>query len=75
MSSYDEALSIAEPLLTKYPRNPVFQLLAGNLNAELGRNAKASEYFHAVLASSPDSDPDPARAARDLADSFLAALH
>jgi hypothetical protein len=74
---YEEALSTTEPLVTRYPRNPVFQLLAGNLNAELGRDAKASGYFHAVLAPSPDSDPDPACTARtrDLANSFLASLH
>jgi hypothetical protein len=74
---YEEALSVTEPLVARYPRNPVFQLLAGNLNAELGRNAKASEYFHAVLAPSLDSGPDPACTARtrDLANSFLASLH
>lgn len=73
---YDEALSVAEPLAARYPRNPVFQLLAGDLNAELGRNAKAAEYFHAVLALS-DSDPDAACAARSraLAQSFLDSLH
>lgn len=74
---YEEALSVTEPLIVRYPRNPVFQLLAGNLNAELGRNAKASEYFHAVLAPSPDADLDPACTSRvrDLANSFLASLH
>lgn len=73
---YEEALAVAEPLVARYPRNPIFQFLAGNLNVELGRNAKASEYFHAVLASS-ESDPDPACAARvrELANSFLASLH
>ncbi|MGA3295051.1 MAG: hypothetical protein ABSE45_13840 [Candidatus Acidiferrales bacterium] len=74
---YQDALSTAESLVARYPRNAIFQLLAGNLNAELGRNAKASEYFHAVLAP-PDSasDPDPACAARtrDLANSFLASV-
>jgi tetratricopeptide (TPR) repeat protein len=74
---YEEALSVTEPLIVRYPRNPVFQLLAGNLNAELGRNAKASEYFHAVLAPSPNADLDPACTSRvrDLANSFLASLH
>ncbi|MGD0955871.1 MAG: hypothetical protein ABR953_03480 [Candidatus Acidiferrales bacterium] len=72
---YDEALSITEPLVARYPHNPVFQLLAGNLSAELGRNAKASEYFHAVLALSPDSDPTCTARTRDLANSFLASLH
>jgi len=71
---YEEALSDAEPLLARYPRNPVFMLLLGNLNMELGRNAKASEYFHAVQKT---SIPDSACAARmrELANSFLASLH
>jgi tetratricopeptide (TPR) repeat protein len=47
---YEEALQIAEPLAARYPKNPNFLLLLGNLNVELGRNPKASEYFHAVLA-------------------------
>jgi len=73
---YQDALDVAAPLASRYPRNPIFQLFAGNLNVELGRNTKASEYFHAVLASS-EADPDPVCAARvrDLANSFLASLH
>ena len=73
---YEEALSVAEPLTGRYPRNPIFQLLAGNLNLELGRNDKALQYFHAVLAPA-ESDPDPACTARtrDLANSFLATIH
>jgi hypothetical protein len=47
--------------------------LAGNLNEELGRKAKAAEYFHAALASSV---PDPACAARvhDMGGSLLSSL-
>ena len=71
---YEDALAVAEPLVARHPRNPIFQLLAGNLNAELGRNAKAAEYFHAAL-DSPDPDPDCAARVRDLANSFLASLH
>ena len=69
---YDEALEIAEPLAVNYPRNPVFLLLLGNLNQELGRNAKAAEYFRAAQSA---SIPDPACAARarNLANSLLAA--
>src|SRR6202522_3664727 len=33
---YAQALIIAEPLGTRYPQNPMFQLLLGNLNTELG---------------------------------------
>jgi len=71
---YEEALLDAEPLLARYPQNPIFMLLLGNLNMELGRNAKASEYFHAAQKS---SIPDSACAARmrELAGSFLASVH
>src|SRR5271170_6283541 len=46
---YEKAISVAEPLATAYPQNPTFQLLLGNLNEELGRTEKASEYFHAAV--------------------------
>jgi tetratricopeptide (TPR) repeat protein len=45
---YEEALGIALPLVEQYPQNAIFNLLVGNLNAELGRNEKAAEYFHAA---------------------------
>jgi tetratricopeptide (TPR) repeat protein len=71
---YADAIDIAEPLATRYPRNPVFLLLLANLNQELGRNAQASQYFHAALALSP---PHAACAARvhDLAANSLTSLH
>jgi tetratricopeptide (TPR) repeat protein len=71
---YDEAVQIAEPLIARYPRNPVFLLLLGNLNVELGRNDKAAEYFHAAQAA---SIPDATCAARvrNLANSLLASSH
>ncbi len=71
---YEEALSDAEPLVARYPGNPIFMLLLGNLNAELGRNAKASEYFHAVQNTSIPDSPCGNRM-RELANSFLASLH
>lgn len=71
---YADAIEIAEPLAARYPRNPVFLLLLANLNQQLGRQAKASGYFHAALALSP---PYPACAARvhDLATASLDSLH
>jgi tetratricopeptide (TPR) repeat protein len=83
---YEKALAIAEPLVARYPQNPIFLLLAGNLNAELGRNDKASEYFQAALkipAGSADCGACPGRAdcdscgarIRDLANSFLNSRH
>jgi hypothetical protein len=71
---YEQALSIAEPLLTRYPHNPLFLLLVGNLNAELGRTAKASGYFHAALQSTV-SDTACADRIHEIANSFLASLH
>jgi hypothetical protein len=68
---YEDALSVAMPLAERYPRNPIFLLLLGNLNAELGRNAKASEYFHAAQ-NSPVPDPVCTTRVRELASSFLA---
>lgn len=46
---YPQALQFAEPLAQRYPGNPVFLLLAGNLNLELGREPQAAKYFDAVL--------------------------
>ena len=79
---YQEALTAAEPLVARYPHNPIFLLLVGNLNIELGRKAKAAEYFNAVLklpadvsateccAGCTSCDPCPAHV-RSLAKTFL----
>lgn len=45
---YEQAITILEPLVEQYPDNPLFLLLLGNLNAELGRSAKAAKYLHAA---------------------------
>lgn len=45
---YEEAITTLEPLVERYPHNPVFLLLLGNLNAEAGHSAKAAEYIHAA---------------------------
>jgi hypothetical protein len=46
---YERALVVAQPLVERYPGNPVFQLLVGNLNAEMGRPIKTAEHFQAAL--------------------------
>jgi predicted Zn-dependent protease len=83
---YQEALNVAEPLGTRYPQNPIFLLLVGNLNVELGRNAKAAEYFNAVrklpavtaagdcCAGCANCDPCPVHV-RSLAQEFLNSMH
>jgi hypothetical protein len=71
---YEQALSVAEPLEVRYPHNPIFLLLLGNLNAELGRNANAAKYFRLALESQV-LDPACAGRIREIANSFLATLH
>jgi hypothetical protein len=70
--SYQDALATAEPLVVRYPHNPVFLLLVGNLNSELGRNDKAAGYFRAAQ-SVQVADAACAARARDVAGQFLAA--
>jgi tetratricopeptide (TPR) repeat protein len=70
---YEEAVSVADPLVERYPRNPVFQLLVGNLYAELGRNAIASQHFHAAQ-NSTLTDSECSARVRDLATTLLSAL-
>ena len=85
---YEQAVTIGQPLVEQYPNNPIYLLLLGNLNAELSRNDRAAEYFHAVLKlpaiqSACETPPGvPVSScmpcfvrARDLANSFLASLH
>jgi tetratricopeptide (TPR) repeat protein len=71
---YEQALAAVEPLTVSYPHNPQFLLLTGNLNAELGRKAKAAEYFHAALESTV-SDPACAARVQDIGNAYLVSLH
>jgi tetratricopeptide (TPR) repeat protein len=68
---YQQALDVATPLIDRYPRNPTYQLLVGNLDAELGRKEKAAEYWNEALQS---HDSPCAAHLHDLADAFLATL-
>ena len=82
---YERAIGVAEPLVTRYPKNPVFQLFLLNLNVEMGRNDKAAEYFRATIKlAEPDSAcgncgscagcSSCATHARELANSLLGSL-
>jgi tetratricopeptide (TPR) repeat protein len=54
---YPRALEIAEPLVARYRRNPIFWMLIGNLQAELGRKEKAAAAFReAENLHPPDSE-------------------
>lgn len=54
---YAEALRIITPLADKYPSNPLFQLVRGDLNAKLGRKQEALACYRAA-ASVPVDDPE-----------------
>jgi tetratricopeptide (TPR) repeat protein len=71
---YEDALSIAQPLVQRYPQNPLFLLLVANLNAELGRDAKAATYVQAVQQLPESTSPCVARA-HQIANSLSATLH
>lgn len=70
---YEAAVQVAEPLATRYPHNPVFLLLLGNFNAELGRNSKTTEYLHSAQ-NIPVADSACADRAHQLADLMLASV-
>jgi tetratricopeptide (TPR) repeat protein len=83
---YERAIVVAQPLVERYPRNPVFLLLLGNLNAELGRPVKTAEYFQAALkianqpvtvdcCSACPSCPTCSTHVREIAKSFLGSPH
>lgn len=67
---YQDALDVAQPLVDDHPHNPIFLLLAGNLNAELGRNPAAASLFRAAL-DSPVADSECAARIKQLASAYL----
>jgi tetratricopeptide (TPR) repeat protein len=71
---YELALSAAEPLATKYPHNPLYSLLAGNLLVESGRNVKAAEYLQAAKRATV-ADPVCNLRTHEMADALLATIH
>jgi len=57
---YERAIAVLEPLAARYPKNAIFQLMLGNLNALLNRKEKAAAYYHSaetISAGMPASDP------------------
>jgi tetratricopeptide (TPR) repeat protein len=47
---YQEAIQVITPLAEKYPGNPLYQLMLGDLNARLARKQQAEGYYHAAEA-------------------------
>jgi tetratricopeptide (TPR) repeat protein len=63
---YQRALTIAQPLAARYPGNPIFLLVIGNLQQELGNHAPAAATFHAA-GDAPIHDSACAARVRQLA--------
>jgi tetratricopeptide (TPR) repeat protein len=56
---YEQALEVSAPLEEKYPTNPIFHLIRGDLYAKLGRKDQAIAAYRAAAAShltDPESD-------------------
>ena len=48
---YEEALQVIGPLADKYPSNPLFQLVRGDLHAKVGHKRLAAACYRAALAA------------------------
>jgi tetratricopeptide (TPR) repeat protein len=70
---YARALELAGPLAEKYPANPLFQLIRGDLYAKLGRRESAAECYRAATTLDVH-DPDCRRHIRELARASLTAI-
>jgi len=71
---YERALKVIEPLVAKYPSNPLFQLSLGDLYAKLGRKDRASVCYRAA-ANLKIEDPQCYERVQMLARESLAALN
>jgi tetratricopeptide (TPR) repeat protein len=72
---YEEALRVISPLTEKYPRNPMFQLMQGDLNAKLGRKQLAESNYRAADAAATDvPEPECRAKIKQLVRQSLAAL-
>ncbi|MBZ5658862.1 MAG: tetratricopeptide repeat protein [Acidobacteriia bacterium] len=70
---YARAAKAAAPLLAAYPVNPIFLLLAGDIEQKLGHNDAAAAKFRAAAAS-PEGDPACAAQVQKLAREALASM-
>jgi tetratricopeptide (TPR) repeat protein len=70
---YEQALELAGPLVEKYPSNPLFQLIRGDLYAKLGRKESAAECYRAAGALNVH-DPECRAHIRELVRASLASV-
>jgi len=55
---YEQALTVITPLSEKYPQNPIFLLMRGDLNAKLARTDSARQFYQAA-GKAAEGVPDP----------------
>jgi hypothetical protein len=70
---YSRAAQAAVPLISAYPANPIFLLLAGDIERKLGHNEAAAMRFRAAAASM-EGDPACAAQVHKVASEALASL-
>ena len=70
---YARALKFLAPVAEKYPGNPLFQLMLGDLHAKLGHKDKALLYYSAAAAL-PVADADCRKRTQALAHAAAAAV-
>jgi tetratricopeptide (TPR) repeat protein len=72
---YEEAIQVITPLVEKYPGNPLYQLMLGDLNARLGRKQQAETYYRAAdAAASGVPEPECRAKVKQLARQSLESL-
>jgi predicted negative regulator of RcsB-dependent stress response len=72
---YERALEVVTPLTEKYPKNPTFQLMRGDLNAKLERKEPAEAAYHAAERAIPEIPEADCRAkTKELVEQSLQAL-
>jgi tetratricopeptide (TPR) repeat protein len=69
---YEQALQVATPLVDKYPQNPIFRLVRGDLYGKLGRKELAIADYRAAVAA-PISDAGCRKKIQQLVKESLAA--
>ena len=69
---YEQALQVATPLVEKYPENPIFRLVRGDLYGKLGRKPLAIADYRAAVAA-PIADPACRKKIEQLVKESLAA--
>lgn len=72
---YQQALEVIGPLVEKYPENPIFHLMRGDLYAKLNRKDQAEASYRAAAAAADElADQECRKRINLLVDESLAAL-